>query len=513
MRKIWLVCAAFVLTGLLAAVPAFGQTVASDPSYDQSTFMGGQSQGQESQLQSYYYPYWHNYLDRLQQQGGYYAVTGTYPNSIPVTSYYPSTPSGEEMGTAPNAPSSAMYSAPGDYQSMYGQGGYPGPTAAQPTYQPPAAAPQGYQPPSQGYAAYHGTTAPQQVSPGISGKKRSASQKRRLSASQATGGQVPQAAYPQQQAYAAQQPYYGQPYGQPQAGQPAYPQQAYGQPQQPYPDQQQAYAQQPGYPQAQGQPGPQQYQPQAPPGQPDYTSDPTFQQAQQKAYERAVARQRAAEMAAQQQAAIQEMQQARNLYESTQQKVQEEEARQRAFQEEYRQKALREAYDNLRVAQQRYYEMMGVSGASGGGATAPASAPGPGQPQQYPQMAAAPPQVQQYPQTAAAPPQVQQYPQTGPAAPQVQQYPQTAPTAPQGYPAQLPPGSQYSSAPGSGASPQGMISAQAPSGPASPLHVQPQQQESSGSGFWGILKEIFSPPTNAGASQRHFFDKKRPGGD
>ena len=37
-----------------------------------------------------YYPDWYNYLDRLQQRGGYYSVTGNYPNSPPVTSYYPS---------------------------------------------------------------------------------------------------------------------------------------------------------------------------------------------------------------------------------------------------------------------------------------------------------------------------------------------------------------------------------------------------------------------------------------
>ena len=137
------------------------------------------------------------------------------------------------------------------------------------------------------------------------------------------------------------------------------------------------------------------------------------QAAQQKAYERAVARQRAAELAAQQQAATQELTQAQQQFDMAQQRVREQEVKQKALQAEYHKKAVGEAYDSLRVAQQRYYELMGVSGDSGrptqSGYQARAVPQGQGQQQalQYPQMApgqqAQPQAQQQYRSTGACP--------------------------------------------------------------------------------------------------------------
>ncbi len=82
------------------------------------------------------------------------------------------------------------------------------------------------------------------------------------------------------------------------------------------------------------------------------------QQAQQKAYERAVARQRAAELSAQQQAAAQELQQASQSLEMAQSRMRDQEQKQKALQQEYHQKAVSEAYEGLKQAQQKYYDLM-----------------------------------------------------------------------------------------------------------------------------------------------------------
>jgi hypothetical protein len=179
-------------------------------------------------------------------------------------------------------------------------------------------------------------------------------------------------------------------------------------------------------------------------------------------------------MAAKQQAAMQELQQARDIYDQAQKKMQQEEAKRQAFQEEYRRKAIKEAYAKLREAQQRYYEMMGVSGQSGGGARQArgGAAPAPAQPAAaYPQ-----PGQPQYPRPPAQP----QYQQPG----QQPQYPQQV--TQQGYPV-----------------------AQAPPSQATPLQIQQPQQQSSSGGIWSTLKEIFLPPTNAAANQRRLLDKNR----
>jgi hypothetical protein len=167
--------------------------------------------------------------------------------------------------------------------------------------------------------------------------------------------------------------------------------------------------------------------------------------------------------------------------------VQEQEDRQRAFQEEYRQKAIREAYESLRVAQQKYYDLMGVAGEAGQGrpqARAAAQVPmgSPTPPTQYPAAGAAPGRVQQYPQAPAGP--------TMPA-----QARQQMPPASGGYP--------VAAAPGSGGYTVG-----APPGQATPLTVQDQGQQQTGSGFWSTLKEIFLPPAGVAPSPRGMFDRQ-----
>jgi hypothetical protein len=49
-----------------------------------------------------------------------------------------------------------------------------------------------------------------------------------------------------------------------------------------------------------------------------------------------------------------------------------------------------------------------------------------------------------------------------------------------------------------------------PGGQATPLRVEGQQQQQAESGgFWSTLKEIFTPPPNAGPNPRTMFDNKR----
>ena len=203
--------------------------------------------------------------------------------------------------------------------------------------------------------------------------------------------------------------------------------------------------------------------------------DPVVRDAQQKAYERAVARQRAAELASQQQAAVQEFQQAQQMLETAQNKFRDQETRQKQLQEEYHKKAVAEAYETLRAAQQRYYDLMGVSGESGRPGRLPPGISGPGQR----------PPTDAIPQQAPVQGQPQPYRQQPPAA----QYP------PQRVAQQ--PQYQY----GAGQAPVGMPAGQtfspSPPGQATPLTVQQQPQQEEGGGFWSTLKEIFLPPTTS----------------
>jgi hypothetical protein len=80
-------------------------------------------------------------------------------------------------------------------------------------------------------------------------------------------------------------------------------------------------------------------------------------------------------------------------------------------------------------------------------------------------------------------------------------------TAPQGYPPAYAAQGQYPPAPGAMTSPQGTRLSQAPPGRTTPLYIQPQQQQSSGGGFWSTLKEMFLSPSTA-PNQRSLFDKK-----
>jgi hypothetical protein len=502
MRRRSIVLVSTALGLALMVAPVFGQwnagqTQTGSAGYDNSTLMQTPSGGMDPNQPPVYYPYWSNYLDKMQQEGGYYSVTGNYPGSAPVTSYYPSSQYSEATSPQGAPGQSNMYYNPSEYYANQGAPAYQAPQVQ--TYQAPG---------SPGQAV----TNVQQSAP-ATGKKRRLKAKRgnaqdqQQAAYQQSPYQQPQQvdpqayaqqqayqqqlqAYQQQQAYAQQQAIQQQQAGYPQ--QQAYPQQqqAYQQPGA-YPAGQDANYQQPGYGQAPQQ-GP---QPQAGEAQAPYGSDPTVQAAQQKAYERAVARQRAAELAAQQQAATQELTQAQQQFEVAQQKVREQEVRQKALQAEYHKKAVSDAYDGLRVAQQKYYELMGVSGDSG-------------RPTQSSYQARAVPQGQQ---------QALQYPQMAPSQqpqPQAQQqYGQ--PGAPPAY--QSPQG-QYASQPPATAMPapqQGVTPLQAPPGQATPLRVQgqEQQQADSGGGFWGTLKEIFSSPTTTGPAPnpRSMFDGRGKG--
>lgn len=472
MRGRWIVFLSTAMSVLLIHGPVLGQWSEGQGSYSEygnSSLMQSPTGSLDGSTPPIYYPDWNNYLDNMQRSGGYEAVTGSYPNSVPITSYYPSS-SGQSSGTQPT-------SDPGMYANYGAQQHQAYPPAGQPPagYQPGYSAPgyqQAYQTPSSG--AQQATTTTTQGS--------RSSKKRRLSAQQQTSEpSQSQSYYEQQSPYQQQAQQYPQAYQQQQHQQP-YQQQAYGQ--QPY--QQQAYGQQQGYQQQQ-----QQAYGQSPDqGQSPYSSDPVVQEAQRKAYERAVARQRAAELTAQQQAAAQELQQTQQMYLAAQQKLQEQEMRQRQLQEEYRKKAVGEAYEQLRTAQQKYYDLMGVSSEAGRGAVGPS----------VQEARAGVPQTQQYPLPASAPSQPMQYPQPAPIQAPAQY------GAGQGY--SLPAGSIPSSPGPQGTSP---YSATPPSQP-TPLHVQgAPQQENAGGGLWSALKEIFSSsnPSVVPPSQRNFGPRSR----
>ncbi|MFC1833414.1 hypothetical protein ACFL2Q_01600 [Thermodesulfobacteriota bacterium] len=456
MQRNWFVVMSVgLLVLLLGGVASAQMSPGLNPysNYDGSTLMGNSS-GAVGGRQMYY-PYWHNYLDKMQQQGGYYSVTGNYGSSGPVTSYYPADGNAAQASTQGAAVPTAganMYYNPSEYyganaqgqQQAYGQG-------QQQAYgQGQQQAPSAYQ------------QAPRQNAPAVTKRRAKRSKKKKRYSKRRSGGQGKQyraQAYPNDNYY---QRLYMQQQGQ--ARQAA--QQGQYQPQNPQ-------AAQPGYYQQPGQPQP---QPQTQPAQAQPTADPIVQRARQDAFERAKARQRAAELAGQQQAALQELQQARALYETAEGKVREQEERQKAFRQEYHRKATEKAYEGLKTAQQRYYELMGVPRQSG---------PPPGAGRQDPARAQAPP-----------PPNAQPYPQ--PAAP--------APG--QGYGGQ----NQYASAPGmapGAVQPAGPT--QTPPTQATPLRVQSQQQQGQqGKGFWGTLKEMILPPGGSGGNwQRSLMEKRR----
>ncbi|MCA1961366.1 MAG: hypothetical protein LDL33_11290, partial [Desulfomonile sp.] len=121
MRKTWSALTGTVLGALLLAMPALAQFGGEDSnpygSYESSALMQGpDAQAYGMMPPGGYYPDWQNYLDQLQQQGGYYAVTGNYPNSVPVTSYYPAAPSAGAQGQQYSG-QGGMYYNPQDYYS------------------------------------------------------------------------------------------------------------------------------------------------------------------------------------------------------------------------------------------------------------------------------------------------------------------------------------------------------------------------------------------------------------
>ncbi|MDA8405329.1 MAG: hypothetical protein M0T73_00505 [Deltaproteobacteria bacterium] len=435
MRKKFMALISGALSLAFVMVPGASRWAQGQAGYDYNTssLMQSPSGEQNGQMPQAYYPYWTNYLDNLQRDGGYYSVTGNYGSS-PVTSYYPANPSNN--ATSPQVTSqSGMYYNPQDYYGSQQQG----------YQQPPQASP---------YQSYQAPAASLQT-PVAQGKKASKKHK------------------PTTASIQSQQPDY---YGQQQPG---------------YAPQQQAYGQSPNYPQQQAY-GQYQQQPSGQESPPAYGSDPSVQAAQQKAYERAVARQKAAELAAQQQSAMQELQQTQQMYVAAQQKLREQEQKQKELQNEYHKKAVGEAYESLRAAQQRYYDLMGVSGENAGQAQAGQTA--------VASQQALPQQPTQYPQAAQAQPP--------------QAYPQSMPAASYGNPAM--PQASYPGSAGvnTGAAPPMAAPSAYPPGQATPLQVQqPQQQaqqESSG-GFWGTLKEIFSPPTTGPVpNQRSMWENQKP---
>ncbi len=127
-----------VLTGtilgvLLMVASAPGQWSAGGA--DQSSLLETPSGGFEANQPPVYYPYWHNYLDNMQRQGGYYSVTGNYSGSAPVTSYYPASPAGD--ATSSQTTQSNMYYNPSEYQSVQGSQPYAASPIQQPAYQTP----------------------------------------------------------------------------------------------------------------------------------------------------------------------------------------------------------------------------------------------------------------------------------------------------------------------------------------------------------------------------------------
>src|SRR5512139_2621247 len=116
MRRRLVVLTGTILGVLLMVAAAPGQWPA-ESSYDQSTLFETPSGSFDKSLPPVYHPYWHNYLDNLQREGGYYSVTGNYAGSAPITSYYPANPS-SSGATSPQTTQSSIYYNPSEYQSV-----------------------------------------------------------------------------------------------------------------------------------------------------------------------------------------------------------------------------------------------------------------------------------------------------------------------------------------------------------------------------------------------------------
>src|SRR5271157_1904161 len=260
MRRRSMVLISTALGMMLMVAPAVGQWSPGETGsagYEGSTLMQTPSGGVDPNQPPIYYPYWSNYLDKMQQEGGYYSVTGNYPGSAPVTSYYPASQYSEATSPQAGPGQSNMYYNPSEYYSNQGAAAYQAPQVQ--TYQAPQV--QTYQAPGGGAQA---VTDVQQGTP-ATGKKRRLSAKQRGNAQAQQQAAYQQTPYQQSQqadpqAYAQQQAYQQQlqAYQQQQAGYPQ--QQAYQQQPGAYPAGQEGYYQQQGY----GQQTPQQaVQPQA----------------------------------------------------------------------------------------------------------------------------------------------------------------------------------------------------------------------------------------------------------
>src|SRR5208337_2690341 len=124
-----------VLTGtilgvLLMVASAPGQWSAGGA--DQSALLETPTGGSDPSQPPVYYPYWHNYLDNMQREGGYYSITGNYGGSAPVTSYYPAAPSSD--ATSAQTTQSNMYYNPSEYQAVQGSQPYAAAPMQQPGY-------------------------------------------------------------------------------------------------------------------------------------------------------------------------------------------------------------------------------------------------------------------------------------------------------------------------------------------------------------------------------------------
>ena len=84
MHKKWIVLTGTALGVLLLAVsaPAQWSTGGGNYSGDSSSTLFQTPTGSfDGTSPPVYYPYWHNYLDNMQREGGYQTVTGNYGGS------------------------------------------------------------------------------------------------------------------------------------------------------------------------------------------------------------------------------------------------------------------------------------------------------------------------------------------------------------------------------------------------------------------------------------------------
>ena len=186
MRRRSIVFISTALGLMLMVAPAVGQWSPRETGpagYEGSTLMETPSGGVDPNQPPIYYPYWSNYLDKMQQEGGYYSVTGNYPGSAPVTSYYPSSQYSGATSPQTGPGQSNIYYNPSEYYSNQGAAAYQTPQAQ--AYQVPQV--QTYQAPGGGGQA---VTGGQQGTP-ATGKKRRLSAKQRRSAAGPTAGCLP----------------------------------------------------------------------------------------------------------------------------------------------------------------------------------------------------------------------------------------------------------------------------------------------------------------------------------